>query len=326
MIIVTGGAGFIGSNLVEALFKRKSSPITVVDNLGEGDKWKNLLNLGISNIISPKDLMPFLECHAKEVECIFHLGAVSTTTEKNVDYIIENNFTLTLNLWHWCTHHQKRIIYASSAATYGNGDKGFDDSEASDYLTSLRPLNPYGWSKAITDIEVTRLKKMVIHPPQWAGLKFFNVYGHKETHKGAQRSVAHQMFELIEKTGRVKLYKSANPDYKDGEQMRDFVWVGDCVNQMLWLYDNEGISGLFNSGSGKARSFLDLAKACFKTMNRDVDIQWLDTPPDIARHYQYFTQAEMNKIKSFGYDKPMTSLEAGIELYYEALQATKAQN
>lgn len=323
MFIVTGGAGFIGSNLVAGLAKSKpNTPICVIDHLGKAQKWQNLAGVRVSHIVQPRKMMDFLDQHQMDIEAVFHMGACSSTTEENVDYIIRNNFTLSLKLWEWCSAHQKKFIYASSAATYGDGSQGFKDDQTIEYLDRLRPLNPYGWSKALTDSEFMRRAHSGHAPPIWMGLKFFNVYGPNEAHKGGQRSVAHQMFEQIESTGAVNLFKSAHPDYEDGGQMRDFVYVQDCVDAMLYPIHGKSIkNGIYNMGSGKARSFLDLAHACFAAFDQTPKINWIDTPPNIAQHYQYFTEAQMG---SFISSLSQTTLEAGIKAYAAHYLGNKA--
>ena len=323
MILVTGGSGFIGSNLVAGLSTRGLGPIAVCDRFGQGGKWKNLAKHPIVAIIPPDGLMDWLAENGGAVNCIFHMGAVSATTQTDVDAILEANFTLSTKLWYWCAQGDARLIYASSAATYGDGALGFDDDNDPKALEALRPLNPYGWSKQLFDINAVRLAAQGTAPLQWAGLKFFNVYGPNEYHKGSMRSVAHQLFEQVRDTGRAKLFRSHHLDYADGGQMRDFVWVGDCVNQMLWLYENPHVSGVFNSGSGQARSFLDLARAVFIAMGKDEAVDWRDTPREIRRHYQYFTKATMTRIADAGYTVPGTSLEDGIEAYITDFLATE---
>lgn len=322
MILVTGGAGFIGSNLVAGLLARGLGPIAVCDRFGQDAKWKNLAKHPIAALIQPEHLMDWLHENGGSVNCIFHMGAISATTETDVDLIMETNFNLSMKLWYWCAENDSRLIYASSAATYGNGELGFDDDNSATALSALRPLNPYGWSKQLFDINAVRLADQGATPLQWAGLKFFNVYGPNEYHKGGMRSVAHQLFGQIRETGRATLFRSHHPDYEDGGQMRDFVWVGDCVAQMIWLYDNPHVSGIFNSGSGTARSFLDLARATFAALGREEAIDWRDTPEEIRRHYQYFTEARMDRIRAVGYATPQTSLEDGVRRYVEAYLAT----
>jgi len=315
MLLVTGGAGFIGSNLVAALAERGYESIAVCDHFGDGDKWRNLAKRPIAAVVEPDDLLDWLRENGSSVSTIFHMGASSSTVERDVDFILHANFTLSQHIWYWCAENDVRLIYASSAATYGDGAKGFDDDPDPAALAALRPLNPYGWSKNLFDQTAVRLAEQGAAPPQWAGLKFFNVYGPNEYHKGGQRSVAHQLFEQIRDQGRVKLFKSHHPDYEDGGQMRDFVYVDDCVEVMLWLYDNAGASGLFNCGTGEARSFKDLAEATFAAMEVAPAIDFIDTPEHIRRHYQYFTQAKMERLRAAGYDRPATSLEDGVAAY-----------
>jgi ADP-L-glycero-D-manno-heptose 6-epimerase len=266
-------------------------------------------------IVPPEELIEWLEENGSSVSCIFHMGASSSTVEGDVDFILENNFTLSMKLWYWCAENDVRLIYASSAATYGDGQLGFEDDNDPTALSALRPLNPYGWSKQLFDANAVRLAEEGAAPPQWAGLKFFNVYGPNEYHKGGQRSVAHQLFEQIRDQGRVRLFKSHHPDYPDGGQMRDFVWIGDCVDAMLFLHDNAGVSGVFNCGSGTARSFKDLAEAAFAAMETEPAIDYIDMPEGIRRHYQYFTEAKMDRLREAGFDRSATSLEDGVAAY-----------
>ncbi len=321
MFIVTGGAGFIGSNLVAGLESRKKGDIVVCDILGSGDKWRNISKRGLRDIVRPEKLMEYLVAHKDEVEAIFHMGAISSTTEKDADLITENNFSLTRELWKWCAAHNVRFIYASSAATYGSGEKGFRDDDSADYLAGLRPLNPYGWSKHVFDRRVSNLvysgKKTEAVPPQWAGLKFFNVYGPNEYHKGDQMSVICKLYPQVVAGAAARLFKSHHPDYSDGGQIRDFVYVGDCVDVMLWLCDNPKVSGLFNVGTGKGRSFKDLAESVFKALGKTPKISYMEMPEDLRGKYQYFTQADMSKLRAAGYAKPFTELEEGVRRYVQ---------
>lgn len=315
MIIVTGGSGFIGSNLVAGLEEKGYGPIVICDRFGSGDKWRNLSLHALGEFVPQNRLLEYVEKHAKDIEAVFHMGAVSSTTEIDVDLIVESNFKLPLDLWHICTEHKIRFIYASSAATYGDGERGFNDDLDSESLSALKPLNPYGWSKHVFDRRAIALADRGEHPPQWAGFKFFNVYGPNEYHKGEQRSVAHQLFEQVSKSGIAHLFKSYNDDYEDGGQKRDFVWVGDCVDILIWLYENPSVNGLFNAGSGEARTFNDLAGAVFKALDKPENIKYISMPETLKTKYQYFTQATMEKIKAAGYDQPMTSLEDGVAKY-----------
>jgi ADP-L-glycero-D-manno-heptose 6-epimerase len=313
MILVTGGAGFIGSNLVAALTGRDDQAIAVCDRLGVDDKWRNIAKHSISEFVQPENLFSWLDTHANEIEAVFHLGASSSTTERDADSVVNNNFSLSLAIWRWCSRHDTRLIYASSAATYGDGSNGFnDDPELS---AALRPLNLYGWSKHIFDRNALRLANSRQHPPQWVGLKFFNAYGPNEYHKDGQQSVVVQFFEQIAADGKARAFKSHHPDYEDGGQMRDFIWVGDCVDVMLWAYDHTHLNGIYNCGTGTARSFSDLAHACFAAMRQPEVIDFIDTPTEIRGKYQYFTEANMARLIGAGYDKPFTSLEDGVTRY-----------
>jgi ADP-L-glycero-D-manno-heptose 6-epimerase len=316
MFVVTGGAGFIGSNLVASLEAAGIGDIVVVDWLGTGDKWRNLGKRAIAAIVEPPDVLPFLERNARAIQVIFHMGAISETTATDADLIARTNIALPLALWDFCAQSGTRFVYASSAATYGDGNEGFDDLPEFASLRRLRPLNAYGWSKQEFDLRVARLVETgAARPPQWVGLKFFNVYGPNEHHKGGQRSVAVQIHEHAVAHAPATLFKSHNPDYADGGQLRDFVWVGDVCDAMVWLKDHPEVNGLFNLGSGKARSFADLAKAVFRAMNREPQIRYIETPEAIRAKYQYFTEAKMERLQAAGYTKPMTELEDGVARY-----------
>ena len=318
MILVTGGAGFIGSNLVAGLEAREVGDIVLCDRFGADDKWRNLAKREIADLVPPEDLFAFLDAHRRDISVIYHLGAISSTTETDVDLIMRNNFRLSLALWHWCAAHDARLIYASSAATYGDGAAGFDDDPSVAALARLRPLNPYGWSKHLFDRRVARIVSSGgRRPPQWAGLKFFNVYGPNEYHKGAMKSVVAQIHPVVASGAPARLFKSHHPDYEDGGQLRDFVWVGDCVEVMLWLADNPDVSGLFNLGTGEARSFADLAGAVFDALGKPVEIEFIDTPEGVRRHYQYRTQARMERLREAGYERPFTRLEDGVRDYVQ---------
>jgi ADP-L-glycero-D-manno-heptose 6-epimerase len=316
MYVVTGGAGFIGSNLLAALEERQDGALVLCDRLRRNDKWRNVGKRELSDVVHPQQMFDFLEANKKRISILFHMGAVSTTTETNADLIIANNFNLTLALFAWCTHNGVRIIYASSAATYGDGGQGFDDSLSSAALSLLQPLNAYGWSKHLFD---RRLARKVVEgkplPPQWVGLKFFNVYGPNEYHKGSQQSVAAQIYPHAETGASCSLFRSHRPDYADGEQKRDFVWVDDAVDVIMWLVDHPGISGLFNLGTGHARTFNDLAAAVYRAAGREPHIKYIDMPPAIRDKYQYLTEARMDRLRAAGYAKPFTRLEDGVTTY-----------
>jgi ADP-L-glycero-D-manno-heptose 6-epimerase len=318
MYVVTGGAGFIGSNIVRGLAERCLGPIVVVDWLKDDERWRNIAKHELADIVLPENLLSFLESNASSLKAVIHMGAISATTERDADLIIANNYQYPIDLWRWCAGNNVRLIYASSAATYGNGALGFDDDETIDALAELQPLNAYGWSKHLFDRKVARMiEDGEPRPPQWAGLKFFNVYGPNEYHKGRMASVVSQIHPTAVKGETCRLFKSHHPDYEDGGQLRDFIWVGDCVDIVLWLLENPNVSGLFNCGTGKARSFADLARAVYAALDKNADIKFIDTPEDIRDKYQYFTQARMDRLIESGYTKPMMSLEDGVSEYVQ---------
>lgn len=316
MIVVTGGAGFIGSNIVAALEQQGRGPVAVCDRLRDGDKWRNIAKRELADIIHPDNLFAYLDGHVREIEAIVHMGAISSTTETDADLIVETNFRLSMALWRWCAENRVRLIYASSAATYGDGANGFVDDTAPEALAKLRPLNAYGWSKHLFDRRVIRMAgDGAATPPQWAGLKFFNVYGPNEEHKGSMKSVVAHIFPVAKAGRTARLFKSHHPDYADGGQLRDFIWVGDCVDVVLWLLDHPETSGIFNCGTGQARSFADLATAVYRALGRNAEIEYVPTPENIRDKYQYFTQADTGRLRAAGFDKPFTSLEDGVGTY-----------
>lgn len=317
MYVVTGGAGFIGSNLVAQLSDERAD-VVACDWLRDDERWRNLARHQIVDLVAPEALLGWLEGHRNEVDAVVHLGAISSTTETDVDLIVRNNVRSTLDLLHWCTQAGKRLIYASSAATYGDGSAGFDDAPGCEALSRLRPLNAYGWSKHFVDRRVARLVEQGRPlPPQWVGLKFFNVYGPNEYHKGSMRSVVAQNFPAVQRGEAVRLFRSRRPDYTDGGQLRDFIYVKDCVAVISWLLRNPGVCGLFNIGTGAARSWLDLANALFSAASRPPRIEFIDMPPQLVEKYQYFTQAQVERLRAAGYREPFTSLEAGVADYVQ---------
>ncbi len=318
MILVTGGAGFIGSNLVHALCER-GEEVAVVDRLGEGEKWRNLDGAVLAALLPPERLA---EALALRPRAVLHMGAVSDTTARDGDLVAESNLTLSLRLWEWCSEHGAQLIYASSAATYGDGAQGFDDAQTPEALARLRPLNLYGWSKHLFDRRVAQMLALGRpRPPQWAGLKFFNVYGPREGHKGRMASVVLHKFREIAETGVARLFASDREGVEDGGQMRDFVHVGDGVRLALWLLDHPGVSGLFNCGTGRARSFADLARATFAAMGREARIEYVPMPADLRGRYQYFTEAGVAKLRQAGFAAPPTPLENGVAAYVAWLRA-----
>ena len=313
MIVITGGAGFIGSNLVAALEERGEHDLVVCDRLGRGDKWRNIAKRELAHIVPPEQLLAFLDAHARDVSAIFHMGAISSTTEADVDAIVAANVTLSLSLWEWCARHGARFIYASSAATYGAAEGGFDDDASPKALAKLRPLNAYGWSKLVFDRRVARLvERGATRPPQWIGCKFFNVYGPNEYHKGDMRSVVTQFFPLAQAGKPAPLFRSYRQDVPDGGQKRDFVYVRDCVDVLLWCYDHPDVTGLYNIGSGKARSFSDLVAALYRAAGREPLSEFVPMPAAVQGKYQYFTEARLDRLRAAGYTRATTSLEDGI--------------
>ena len=321
MIIVTGGAGFIGSNLVAALNERGREDIIVCDSLGTDAKWRNLIGKQIVDVCLPGELSSLLReagsgrYHGK-VEMIFHLGANSSTVEKDVDSLLSENFRFSCDLWRTCVKNKIRLVYASSAATYGDGTAGFTDGLNGQTLACLKPLNAYGWTKHLFDQNVARwARDPSTRPPQYAGLKFFNVYGPNEYHKGFMKSVISQKYPMANGDEAVTLFKSYNAEYADGGQLRDFIYVQDCIEIMLWLFEAKEINGLFNVGTGQARSFKDLANSLFGALGKAPKIEYIDMPESIKKNYQYFTQADTSRLRASGYVMPFTSLEDGITDY-----------
>ncbi|UII27067.1 ADP-glyceromanno-heptose 6-epimerase [Fulvivirga maritima] len=310
MIIVTGAAGFIGSQLIKKLNEENYNYIIAVDKFDNELKNKNLEGLKIKEKIDRDNLMAWLDVNYEEVEFIYHIGAKTDTTLFDIELLERLNTNYTKEVWKRSVKYQIPVVYASSAATYGLGEHGYDDDETE--ISKLKPLNPYGQSKQDFDVWALAQKEK---PFFWAGLKFFNVYGPNEYHKGRMASVIWHAYNQINKTGGMKLFRSHNPDFKDGEQQRDFVYVKDVVDVCYWLMHHRTNSGIYNLGSGKARTFLDLTKAVFAAMGKEENISFIDTPEDIRDKYQYFTEANMEKLRSIGYSKNFHDLEEGVSEY-----------
>ncbi|HET7257135.1 MAG TPA: ADP-glyceromanno-heptose 6-epimerase [Xanthobacteraceae bacterium] len=314
MLLVTGGAGFIGSNLIAGLNEVGRTDIVVNDALGNTGKWRNLGKRQVADVVPPGELSGWLD--GRKLDAVVHLGAISDTTATDGDLVLATNFRLSLRLLDWCTATRTPFLYASSAATYGAGTEGFDDEWSPAALQRLRPMNLYGFSKHLFDLAVVdRFAKRAKLPPQWVGLKFFNVFGPNEYHKGEMTSLIGKRFEDAKAGKPVHLFKSHRHGIGDGEQKRDFIYVDDAVAVMRWLLDTPAVSGIFNVGTGKARSFRDLIAAMFRALGHAPNIEYVDMPPTIRDQYQYFTQAKVENLRKAGYNADFTSLEEGVNRY-----------
>jgi ADP-L-glycero-D-manno-heptose 6-epimerase len=324
IIFVTGGAGFIGSNIAARLAEDRSLDVVVCDRFREAElgKWRNLANHAIGDFVPPDEMFDWLEKRWRDVEAVIHMGAISSTTEPDADRIIQTNFGLSRDLFRWCADRQRRFVYASSAATYGDGALGFADQDDFESLAALRPLNAYGWSKAQFDMFAVRQAGRGYAPPQWAGLKFFNVYGPNEGHKGPMKSVAAQIWPSIRDGQGVQLFRSYREGIPDGGQKRDFVYVRDIAEVAAWLLASPQVNGVYNLGSGQARTFEDLARAVFAAAGQAPKIDYIPMPAGIRDRYQYFTEARMERLAGAGYTAGFTPLEAGIEDYVHRYLAT----
>ena len=314
MLLVTGGAGFIGSNVVAALNEAGRSDVVVCDWLGHDGKWHNLAKRQLADFVPPEQLSAWL--NGRKLDAVIHLGAISATTATDGDLVIESNFRLSLRLLDWCTAQATPFIYASSAATYGDGEQGFVDDPSLPALKALRPMNLYGWSKHLFDLAVAeRVAKGEKLPPQYAGLKFFNVFGPNEYHKGSMMSVLTRRFDEVKSGQVVQLFKSHREGIADGDQRRDFISVDDVVRVMIWLLATPSVSGLFNVGTGKARSFRDLMLAAYAALDAAPNIEYIDMPEQIRGSYQYFTESDVDRLQRAGYNGGFTALEDAVSTY-----------
>ncbi len=315
MILVTGGAGFIGSALIWALNEKGHSDILVSDRFGLGDKWKNIVHRNIDFGVPQKDFKSWMSANSPNIKAVFHMGACSATTERDADYLMDNNVLVTKYLWDYCATHSIPFLYASSAATYGAEESNFSDSHSR--IPDLVPINKYGFSKQLFDAWAIKQKKA---PPAWFGFKFFNVYGPQEYHKGSQASVVYHAFPQVRDKGELRLFKSYREGISHGDQQRDFVYVKDVVKVLMHFWENSRNipSGVYNLGTGKARSFSDLGRAVFHAMDKKPSFQWIEMPEALKNQYQYFTEADLQKLRNeAGYREEFYSLEAGIEDYVQ---------
>lgn len=311
-VLVTGGAGFIGSWLVHDLNQQGVEKIVVADFLGSDNKWQNLTPLAFERYLEASELLPALESNRLgSFDLVLHMGACSSTSERDASYLVSNNYEFTRRLAHWSLDKGARFVYASSAATYGNGSEGMDDTSDISYLRKLRPLNMYGYSKQLFDLYAAQKGLL----EKCAGIKYFNVFGPNEQHKGEMRSLANKAYSQVKSTGTLKLFKSARDDYKDGEQKRDFIYVNDAAAMTLHLAASDDAVGLFNVGAGRAETWLDLANAIFAAMGRDPKIEFIDLPPEIRDGYQYLTLADISRLRSSGYEREVTPLADSVRDY-----------
>jgi ADP-L-glycero-D-manno-heptose 6-epimerase len=314
MILVTGGAGFIGSNVVAALNEAGRTDVVINDTLGSEQKWRNLGKRQIADFIFPPDLGEWLT--GRKLDAVIHLGAISATTATDGDAVIESNFRLSLRLLDWCTAERVPFIYASSAATYGDGEAGFDDDWSSAALKRLAPMNLYGWSKHLFDqLVVDRFENKRSMPPQWVGLKFFNVFGPNEYHKGTMASVVSRVFDEAKAGKPVRLFKSHRAGIADGDQRRDFIYVDDVVAVILYFLKMSNSRGIYNVGTGQAGSFREMITAMFEALGRAANIEYIDMPVSIRDSYQYFTQGEVKNLRQAGYNADFTPVTEGVKRY-----------
>ena len=318
MIVVTGAAGFIGSCMVSKLNKLGRNDIIIVDDFKKKSKKSNYSNLQYAKKIDRNEFISWFEKNARNIEFVYHLGARTDTTESDWKVLLDLNLNYSKNVWRICTFNTIPLVYASSAATYGEGENGYDDNQ--DIIPNLKPLNLYGQSKQDFDLWVLKQENK---PPFWAGLKFFNVYGPNEYHKQRMASVIFHSFNQINEQGFVKLFRSHRPDFKDGKQLRDFIYVKDLISVMAFMFENDMESGVYNLGTGNARSFYDLALATFKAMGKEANVEFIDIPIDIRDKYQYFTEAKMEKLINAGYKEKFHTLEEGVQDYVKNYLMTK---
>jgi ADP-L-glycero-D-manno-heptose 6-epimerase len=323
MILVTGGAGFIGSNLVARLVG-DGHDVVVCDTVENDTKRGHLSGLAVREIVPPRDLDDLLVRHARDVERVYHLGAITSTFETNIERLTETNVHLSQRLWRWCLEREIPLVYASSAATYGEGENGFRDDDSPQALARLRPLNAYAQSKHAFDQWAVRQAAEGSAPPSWHGLKYFNVYGPHEDHKGVMRSLVAKAYPKAARGEPVALFRSHRPDYADGGQKRDFAYVRDCVDVTTWIAERRPTNGIYNVGTGRAQSWLELIEALFAALGKPPRIEWEDIPEQIRERYQYFTEADVSKLRAAGYGRPFLTVEEGVRDYVETYLSVRS--
>lgn len=313
MIVITGGAGMIGSMIAWQINQQGRDDLIIVDSHLQAEQWQNLCHRRYADYLDKDALLPWLQQHGHAVSTIVHMGAISATTERDWDRLLDHNVRFSQTLWRWCTTQEVPLLYASSAATYGDGSKGYSDAS----IAGLRPLNAYGYSKHFFDQWALRQAKQGEAPPQWAGFKFFNVYGPNEYHKGRMASVVYHSFRQFRGSGSIRLFKSDRPDVLDGMQKRDFIYAKDAAAVVAWFIENRPPNGIYNIGTGVARAFKDLATAVMQSCGKTADITWIDIPEDLKGKYQYHTQADIHKLRAAGYSRPFSTLEEGVRDYVQ---------
>ena len=316
MYVITGGAGFLGSNLAAGIEERGMGEITVVDRFQTDSRWRNISKRSLREIVFPEKLFDYLNCFSEEVDAVIHINYTGFVDEKNVDALIDERVHLTFRLWNWCAEHQKPFIYDSTAGVYGNGSLGFKDDDSAEALAKLNPMSAEAWTKLFLDRKlVDTINRGDAAPPQWIGLRCFNLYGPNEYHNTRHQSIIPRVYTAAKNGKLFPLFKSDNPKYKDGDQMRDFMWIKDTVDVILWLMEHKNVSGLFNIGTGQARTYADVVKAVYLALGEEPEMDFMDLPADVKGQYQYFTQADIQKLRTAGYTKPFTTLEDGVKQY-----------
>ena len=318
MYVITGGAGFLGSNLAAGIEEREMGEITVVDRFQADERWRNIAKRSLREIVFPEKLFEYLNKYADQVEAVIHINYTGFIDDTDVAALIEERVHLTFKLWNWCAEHQKPFVYDSTSGVYGDGSLGFADDDSAQALAGLRPLSAEAWTKLFLDRKIVdTINRGEVAPPQWIGVRCFNLYGPNEYHNTTHQSVIPRIYAAAKNGKLFPLYKSDNPAYKDGEQMRDFMWIKDTVDVILWLIRHKNISGIFNVGTGRARTYADVVKAVYEALGRKPEMDFIDLPANVKGKYQYFTQADIGKLRAAGYTNPFTSLEDGVAQYVQ---------